>query len=413
VQTQSATIDGVRLLARVEEMARIGATPAGGVTRLTLTDEDRRARDLFDAWCGAAGLTVRIDDMGTQYARYEGGDPALPPVLVGSHLDSVPLGGRYDGPLGVLTALEVVTALRERGIRPRRAIEVVNFTNEEGVRFEPAMVASAVLAGKYTPAFVHSLRDRAGRTYGEELDRIGYRGAVENRPGAVHAYLELHIEQGPVLEAAGLPIAAVEGIVGIRWCEIVLRGQPQHAGPSPMGTRRDAMVAAARIVVAARDLARSYPDPVVATVGRLTPSPGVINQIPAEVVLSLDVRHWTAEGLAEISDRAQEMARKIAAEEGVEIAIATVQDIPPTHFDRRIVDLFAAEAHARGVPHRRMVASAGHDAAYMNLICPTAMLFVRTVGGRSHCETEAIAGEDAIVAAEILCGAVLRLAEEV
>jgi N-carbamoyl-L-amino-acid hydrolase len=393
-------------------MARIGATPAGGVTRLTLTDADREARELFARWAGEAGLTVRVDDLGTQYARMEGAEPGLAPVLIGSHLDSVPAGGQFDGPLGVLTALEVVRTLRDADALPQRPIEVVNFTNEEGARFEPAMVASGVLAGRYTPETVYALTDAAGLTFEAELDRIGYRGAAANRPGAVHAYLEVHIEQGPVLEGEGLPLAAVEGILGIRWLNATFSGQAQHAGPSPMRLRRDAMVAAARAVVGLRELALEYPDPVVATVGRLRPTPGIVNQIPGQVVMSADVRHWRADGLAEIGARAEALLRRVAAEERVEVEIETIQDIPPTRFDERVVGLLERAAGALGIPCRRLTAGAGHDAKYMAEIAPTAMLFVRTVGGKSHCESEAIEWDDARLAGDVLLRAVWELAEE-
>jgi N-carbamoyl-L-amino-acid hydrolase len=406
------SIDPERLRASLLRMARIGATPAGGVTRPALSDTDREARDLFAAWARGAGLALRVDDLGTQYARCEGTDPGLAPVLVGSHLDSVPLGGKFDGPLGVLTALEVVRALRDQGVRTARSVEVVNFTNEEGARFEPAMVASGVLAGRYTPEFVFDRLDADGRSFGAELERIGYRGDRRNRPAAVHAYLELHIEQGPVLEAEGLPIGAVEGILGIRWLNVTLTGQAQHAGPSPMRSRRDAMVAAARIVVGLRDLALAYPDPVVATVGRLRPHPGIVNQIPGQVVMSADVRHWTAEGLAEIGRRAEELIRRVAAEERVGVEVDLLQDVPPTTFDPRIVALIERQAGALGVPCRRLVAGAGHDAKYMSEIAPTAMLFVRTVGGKSHCETEDVHWSDVETAANVLLGSVLALAEE-
>jgi N-carbamoyl-L-amino-acid hydrolase len=312
----------------------------------------------------------------------------------------------------VLTALEVVRTLRDHGVRPARSVEVVNFTNEEGARFEPAMVASAVLAGRYAPEFVYERRDADGRAFGAELDRIGYRGDRRNRPDSVHAYLELHIEQGPVLEAEGLPVAAVEGILGIRWLNVTLSGQAQHAGPSPMRGRRDAMVAAARIAVALRDLALGYPDPVVATVGRLRTYPGIVNQIPGQVVMSADVRHWTAEGLAEIGRRAEELIGRIAAEERVGVEIELLQDVPPTTFDPRIVALLERQAEARGAPRRRLVAGAGHDAKYMSELAPAAMLFVRTVGGKSHCETEAVHWPDVGIAANVLLDSVLALAEE-
>ena len=272
--------NGDRLKASLLEMAKIGATPAGGVTRPALSDADREARDLFARWAQEAGLSVRVDDLGTQYARMEGTDPGAAPLLIGSHLDSVPAGGRFDGALGVMTALEVVRSMRDAGFQPLRPVELVNFTNEEGARFEPALMASGVLAGRFTPDYVYGRTDQDGLRFGDELDRIGYRGSQDNRPEPIHAYLELHIEQGPVLEAEGLPVAVVEGIVGVEWINVTVSGQPQHAGTSPMRTRRDAMVAAARMIAALRDLILQYPDPTAVTVGRIQSVPGVINQIP-------------------------------------------------------------------------------------------------------------------------------------
>lgn len=402
--------NGERLKASLLEMARIGATPAGGVTRPALTDSDREARGLFARWARETGLFVRVDDMGNQYARLEGTDPAAAPVLLGSHLDSVPAGGKFDGAFGVMTALEVMRSLRDAGIRLRRPVEIANFTNEEGVRFEPALLGSGVLVGRFTPEFVYGLRDREGRTLGEELDRIGYRGSIENRPGAIHAYLEAHIEQGPVLEAEGLPIAVVEGIVGVEWLNVTVEGQPQHAGPSPMRMRRDAMVASARMIAAFRDLILTYPDPVAVTVGRIQPVPGVINQIPARVVFSVDLRHSTSAGLDELKARAGEVAQRIAEEERVEVTLESFWRTDPTVFDPGLVDLLDSAARSTGVPYRRMISGAGHDARYLADIAPTAMLFVRTIGGKSHCETEEIEWADAQVAADALLEVVMRLA---
>jgi beta-ureidopropionase / N-carbamoyl-L-amino-acid hydrolase len=403
--------NGERLKASLLEMARIGATPAGGVTRPALTDTDREARDLFARWARESGLSVRVDDVGNQYARLEGSEPAAAPVLLGSHLDSVPAGGKFDGALGVLVALEVVRSLREAGAQPRRSVEIANFSNEEGVRFEPALLGSGVLVGRYTPEFVYGLRDRDGRTFEEELERIGYKGSRQNRPGTIHAYLEAHIEQGPVLEAEGLPLAVVEGIVGVEWVNVTVEGQPQHAGPSPMRMRRDAMVASARMIAALRDLILTYPDPTAVTVGRLQPVPGVINQIPARVVFSLDFRHSTAEGLDELKARSEEVVRRIASEERVDVTFEPFWRTEPTVFDSALVDLLESSARSTGVPYRRMISGAGHDARFVNDVAPTAMLFIRTLGGKSHCETEEIDWTDAQAAADALLEAVLRLAE--
>lgn len=402
--------NGERLRESVEAMARIGATPGGGVSRPALSDEDREARALFAAMAGEAGLSLRVDDLGNQYARMEGTEPDADPVLLGSHLDSVPLGGRFDGVLGVLTPLEVLRTLRERGVVPRRPVEIVNFTNEEGVRFEPAMMSSGVLAGRFDPEYVYARTDREGRTFLQELERIGYRGDRANRPRRIHAFIEVHIEQGPVLEAEGLPLAVVSGILGVQWFDVTLTGQAQHAGPSPMRLRRDAMVTAARIIAAVRDLALEYPDPVVATVGRLQPIPGVINQIPGRVVISIDVRHWADEGLRELAARAEALVRRIAAEERVEVEVDPFWRIAPTVFDPRLVERLEAHAREMGMPLRRVVSGAGHDAKYISEIAPAVMLFVRTIGGKSHCETEAILWEDAAKAADLLLQMVLDLA---
>ncbi len=402
--------NGGRLKASLLEMGKIGGTAAGGVTRLTLSDADKQARDLFAAWARDAGLSVRVDDLGNQYARLEGSEPSAPPVLLGSHLDTVPAGGKFDGAFGVLTALEVARTLRDAGVRTRRSIEVVNFTNEEGARFEPAMIASGTLAGQFAPDYIYDRRDREGRSFGEELDRIGYRGSAANRPEEIHAYIETHIEQGPVLEAEGLPLAAVEGVLGLEWVNVTFKGLSQHAGPSPMRSRRDAMVAAARAVVALRDLALEYPDPAVVTVGRFQPIPGVINQIPGEVIVGIDMRLPSAQVLDEVGERARGLIQRIATEEKVDALVETIRKVPPTIFDRGLVELIEAEIVAEGLPRKRMTSGAGHDAVYINEIAPTAMLFVRTVGGKSHCETEAINWEDAQQAADVLLRVVMRLA---
>jgi N-carbamoyl-L-amino-acid hydrolase len=363
-----STVDGARLKASLLEMAAIGATPAGGVTRLALSEEDRAARDLFAHWARGAGLTVRIDDLGSMYARLAGSEPSLPPVLIGSHLDSVPLGGKFDGPLGVL-------------------------------------------AGRFAVEDVYARRDRDGLVFEEELRRIGYLGDRANRPVAVHAYLELHIEQGPVLEAEGLPVAAVDGVLGIRWYEVTLTGQAQHQGPSPMRTRRDAMVAAARIVHGLRDLMLEYPDPAVGGVGRIRAIPGVMGMIPGQVVLGANVRHFSSDGLAALHRRFGELVGRVAAEERVEPRIDELWHIEPTHFDPNLVAMVEEEIRALGVPVRRMTAGAGHDAQYVAGIAPAAMIFVRTIGGMSHVETEAIEWEDATLGAEVMLGVVRKLAE--
>jgi beta-ureidopropionase / N-carbamoyl-L-amino-acid hydrolase len=403
--------NGDRLKSSLLDMAKIGATPGGGVTRTALSDADREGRDLFVSWLKEADLAVRVDDLGNIYGRLEGTDPDAPPVLMGSHLDSVPSGGRFDGVLGVLTPLEIVRTMRDLGIRPRRSVEVVDWTNEEGARFEPAMMCSGVIAGRFTPEYVYGRTDRDGHVFGEELERIGYKGDIANRPKAIHAYFEVHIEQGPVLEAEALPIGVVTGILGLKWMNITLSGVQQHAGPSPMRSRRDAMVTAGRIIAGLRDLALEYPDPAVATVGRIKATPGIINQIPAQVVLSGDVRHWTAEGHEEMGVRAAAMIKRIAAEEKVAADVDVYWTAAPIEFPAKMVDLVESKVRELGVPYRRIVSGAGHDAQYMHEIAPTGMIFVRTIGGKSHCETEDILWEDAQSAADVLLHAVMEVAE--
>ena len=299
----------------------LGGTPAGGMSRLALSDADRAARDLFVGWLRELGLAVRVDDFGNIYGRRAGADLDAAPVLVGSHLDTVPGGGRFDGILGVVAALEVASALEDAGATTRRPVEVVDYTNEEGARFTPAMLASGGLTGVFTRDYVYSRADREGRTFGDELARIGYRGKEGARPREIAASLELHIEQGPILEAGGESVGVVEGVVGIGWYWVTVRGQSAHAGPTPMTMRRDAMVAAARMIAAARDLARQRGD-VNATTGVLTPEPGVINVIPPTVTFSLDLRAREDAAHDAALAAARERFAAIAAEEGMTVEVA-------------------------------------------------------------------------------------------
>lgn len=403
--------NGERLKDSLLTLAKIGATPGGGVTRVALSDEDRAARDLFVAWLRDAGLAVRVDDLGNIYGRLAGSDAAAAPVMLGSHLDSVPGGGRYDGAFGVMCALEVARTLAEGRVRTRRPVEVVAWTNEEGARFSPSMMASGAVAGIFDVAYVYSRQDRDGLTFGDELARIGYKGERANRPGPIHAYLEPHIEQGPVLEAEGLPLAVVTGILGLKWMNVTLTGVQQHAGPSPMRRRHDAMVAAARIIHGVRDLALSYPDPVVGTVGRIGALPGIINQVPGRVELSVDLRHPEPGGHEELGERALALIERVADEEGVEAKVDVFWTCPPVQFRPEMVNLIEAKVKMVGAPVRRLVSGAGHDAQYIHAIAPTGMLFVRTLGGKSHCETEAVDWADTQLAADVVLQAVLDLAE--
>jgi N-carbamoyl-L-amino-acid hydrolase len=356
-----------------------------------------------------AGLAVRVDDFGTMTGRRAGRDDG-PAILLASHIDSVRNGGRFDGAYGVLAALEVIRTLNDHGVVTRRPLELVNWTNEEGVRFEPAMMASGAVAGRFTRDYVHGRADRAGVRFGDELRRIGYLGDEANRPGPAAAYLELHIEQGPALEAAGQPVGIVEGIVGITWTEVTIEGHADHAGPSPMELRHDALAAAARIISGVEEAARETSD-AVGTVGRIQAEPNVINTIPGRVVMSADFRHPDRATLDGLVDGLRELAADVAAERGVTIGIERFWTSEPTPFDSSVVAAVADAAAALDLPAMRLWSGAGHDAKYAQDIWPSGMIFVRSAGGLSHCEDEYSAPADLAAGANVLLQAALRLAE--
>lgn len=388
----------------------LGGTPAGGMTRLALTDTDREARDLFIAWLREERLEPRVDDFGNIYGRRAGAEPALPPVLVGSHLDTVPGGGRFDGIVGVVAALEVASALNEAGTQTRHPLDIVNWTNEEGARFTPAMLASGAVTGVFARKWVYARTDRHGLTFGDELARIGYLGEEAARPSAIAASLELHIEQGPILEAGGESVGIVEGVVGIRWCTVTVRGQSAHAGPTPMAVRRDAMVAAARMIVAARDLARARGD-INATVGNLIPEPGVINVIPPTVTFNLDLRGRVEATLeAVVAKDLRSRFDAIAREEGIAYELIVDWSVPPTPFASVIKDRAEALCRERGYSARRLWAGAGHDSQYLARVTQAAMIFTPTIGGLSHCETEDAPWPDIVKATDIMLALAVELA---
>jgi beta-ureidopropionase / N-carbamoyl-L-amino-acid hydrolase len=388
----------------------LGGTPAGGMNRLALTDTDRDARDLFVTWLREERLEPRVDDFGNIYGRRAGTDAALPPVLVGSHLDTVPGGGRFDGIVGVVAALEVASVLNEARLTTRHPLDIVNWTNEEGARFTPAMLASGAVTGVFAREWVYARADRHGLTFGDELNRIGYLGDESARPSTIAASLELHIEQGPILEAGGESVGIVEGVVGIRWCTVTVRGQSAHAGPTPMDVRHDAMVAAARMIVAARDLARERGD-INATVGNLTPEPGVVNVIPPTVTFSLDLRGRVDATLeAVVADNLRASFDTIAREEGVTYDLVVDWSVPPTPFAAAIKDRAEALCRERGYSARRLWAGAGHDSQYLARVTQAAMIFTPTIGGLSHCETEDAPWPDIAKATDIMLALAVELA---
>ncbi len=386
--TQPLRINGQRLWDSLMEMAKIGATPKGGVCRLALTDLDREGRDLFVRWAREAGCTISVDRMGNVFARRAGRDDTLPPVVTGSHADSQPTGGKFDGIYGVLGGLEVIRSLNDHGIETDRPVEVVIWTNEEGSRFAPAMVASGVFAGVFTLDYGLSRADVDGKTMGEELQRIGYAGEQPmGKP--IHAAFELHIEQGPILEAENKTIGVVTHAQGQRWYEVVFTGQESHAGPTPMPRRKDALLGAARVIDLVNRIGLAHAPFACATVGMIQNHPNSRNVIPGRVFFTIDIRHPDDAVLAEMDREVRDGIARIAAETRVEVS--TLEQIfyyKPVAFDADCVASVRAGAERFGYSYRDMVSGAGHDACYLANVAPTSMVFVPCVDGISHNEVE-------------------------
>ncbi|WP_324728945.1 M20 family metallo-hydrolase [Pseudomonas chlororaphis] len=405
-----ARVNGERLWASLMEMAQIGATAKGGVTRLALSDEDRRGRDLFVAWAEAAGCTIRIDAMGNIFARRAGRNDELAPVLTGSHGDSQPAGGKFDGIYGVLAGLEVLRTLNDLGIETERPIEVVNWTNEEGSRFAPAMIASGVYAGVFDLEYGLSRVDAEGVSIGEALQRIGYAGTHPVGGQAVHAAFELHIEQGPILEAQGLTIGVVSGAQGQRWYEVELLGRSAHAGTTPMDHRLDAVLGFARVVEAVNQLGLEQGAEGRATVGMANLFPNSRNVVPGRVFFSVEFRHPDEAVLARQDQQLREAVARIAERIGLQHSVKQIFQYAPIAFDRDCVEVVRAASAALGHSHRPMISGAGHDACYLNRVVPTAMIFVPCVDGLSHNEAEAIHPHWATAGADVLLQSILAKA---
>ncbi|HET9491274.1 MAG TPA: Zn-dependent hydrolase [Methylomirabilota bacterium] len=380
-------IERSRLEHSIQTLGRIGETARGGLTRLALSDDDKRARDQMVAWMREARLSVTVDQMGNIFGERPGAG-ALPPVVIGSHVDSVPTGGKYDGQLGVLCGLEVIRALDQHGVRTRHPVTLAIFTNEEGARFQPAMIASGVMAGKISLEDAYNARDKDGRRLLDELERIGYLGSEPCVARPLRAYLELHIEQGPFLEEEGLSVGVVEGIVAISWSRLTVHGVQDHAGPTPMRSRHDALVAAAEVITGVRRLAKDLGPDTVTTVGNLTVQPNIVNAIPGRVVLSIDIRDPRDETLARARPMLDRLVKEACEREGVRWELEHYWQVPYTAFDPGVVTVVERAARAAGARYRRIRSGAGHDAQYMAAIAPAGMIFVPSHDGRSHCEEE-------------------------
>jgi N-carbamoyl-L-amino-acid hydrolase len=406
---ENLQIDGGRLWDSLMEMAAIGATPKGGVCRLTLTDLDKQSRDLFIAWCESAGCTVAVDAIGNIFARRPGRDDTLPPVVTGSHLDSQPTGGKFDGAYGVLAGLELIRTLNDAAVETDAPVEVVVWTNEEGSRFPPAMMGSGVFAGKFTLEEAYATTDVDGKRVDEELERIGYKGdGCGDRP--IGAYFEAHIEQGPVLEAEEKTIGVVTGAQGQRWYEVTYTGMEAHAGPTPMARRRDALVGAARLVQAVNRIGHEFQPDACATVGMMQVHPNSRNVIPGRVFSTIDFRHPDDDRLAAMDETLRREAAEIASACDLDLEIEQILYFPPSPFDEKCVAAVRTAADRAGHPHRDIVSGAGHDAVYMATVAPSGMIFVPCEDGISHNEIENATPDDLAAGCQVLLHAVLETA---
>ena len=409
--TGGLRVNGDRLWDSLMQLARIGGTPKGGVCRLTLTEPDRQGRDAFIGWAKGAGLAVRVDGIGNIFARREGSDAAAAPVMIGSHLDSQPSGGKFDGAYGVMAGLEVVRTLNDANFRTRTPVEVAAWTNEEGSRFVPTMMGSGVFAGVYALDYALAQTDVDGISVKHALETIGFSGAA--KPHQVGAYFEAHIEQGPVLEATATTIGVVQGALGQRWFDVLITGQDSHAGPTPMETRKDALLAASRLVLEVNRIATTFPDYARGTVGSMLVKPNSRNVVPGEVRMTVDLRNAKDATLSAMVDELKGRATAIAGECRVAIELKEVVYFPPSEFAPDLVASVRSAARDLGYSHRDIVSGAAHDAVYLARVAPTAMVFVPCEGGISHNEIESARPEDIAAGCNVLLQAVIARAGSV
>ncbi|CAA2106636.1 N-carbamoyl-L-amino acid hydrolase [Methylobacterium bullatum] len=408
--THNLRVDGARLWSTIMETARFGATPAGGINRLTLSQEDGRVRDWFRDACEAAGLDVRVDALGTQFALRRGRDMTRLPVACGSHLDTQPTGGKFDGILGTLAGLEVMRALNDAGIETEAPLLLINWTNEEGSRYAPAMMASAAYAGEFTVEDIHSRRDAAGIEVRQALEAIGYLGDEAVGERRIGAFVELHIEQGPILEAEGTTIGVVEGGQGIAWFDGVVTGFESHAGTTPMPRRRDALTGFAEIALAVERIAHAHGPTAVATIGEAAIGAPSRNVIPGRIRFTLDVRDPNAETLDAVESELRAELDAIADRRKLTIELTRIWRKEPVPFDAGVVGAVEAATKGLGFSHRRMVSGAGHDACNIAALAPTAMIFVPCRDGISHNEAESATQGDCTAGADVLLQTLLTLA---
>lgn len=408
---ENLRINGDRLWESIHSIAKIGPGIAGGSNRQTVTDEDAEGRALFQKWCEDAGMTMGVDQMGTMFMRREGTDPDALPVYVGSHLDTQPTGGRYDGVLGVLAGLEIVRTLNDLNIKTKHPIVVTNWTNEEGTRFAPAMMASGVFAKQFTQDEAYAKEDAEGKKFGDELARIGWKGSEEVGTRDMHAFFELHIEQGPILEAEGVDIGVVTHGQGLSWTQVTITGKESHTGSTPMPMRKNAGLGMARVLNLVDEIAWSHAPDAVGAAGHIEVYPNSRNVIPGKVIFTVDFRSPNLDVINDMEKRLDIGAKKICGDMDLQIEIEKVGGFDPVTFDENCVTAVRDAAERLGYSHRNLISGAGHDACWINRCAPTAMVMCPCVDGLSHNEAEEISQEWSTAGAEVLFHAVVETAE--
>jgi N-carbamoyl-L-amino-acid hydrolase len=409
-ETSQIRVNGQRLWESIMAIGEIGPGEHGGSCRLALTDADRDGRDLFIRWCKEIGCSITIDDMGNIFARRDGRNNELAPIVAGSHLDTQPHGGKFDGIYGVLAALEAVRTLHDNNVTTQAPVEIVVWTNEEGSRFAPAMISSGVYAGLFEKDYAWSITDSDGKRQGDELKRIGYMGELPCGSNPIGALLEAHIEQGPILEDDNHQIGVVIGGQGQRWYDVTIKGQDSHAGSTPMRGRRDALVAAAEIITMIQALALEFAPQAVSTVGEMVVKPNSRNTIPGEVFFSIDIRNPDDQVLAQMAEQLNARVAAIVEKHGVEYELNEIWDKAPVKFDPDCITAVAAATNSLGYSNQQMVSGAGHDACQICLVAPTSMIFVPCAGGLSHNEQESAEPADLEAGCNVLLHAMLILA---
>ncbi len=396
------SVNNTRLIDRFETISAIGKTKNGGVTRLALSERDKEARDVFVNWLKELNLDVRIDDFGNIYGIKYGTNQQLKPIVMGSHLDSVIKGGKYDGTLGVLVGLEVIESFIEQNIEHERSLIVVNFTNEEGARFPKPMLCSGGITGVFNKEEIYELKDDDGLRFIDELKKISYLGDEKNRLQEVEAFIELHIEQGPVLVENEAKVGVVKGIQGLAWYEVTFLGEADHAGPTPMKKRKDAFIGVAKSIYKLTQWVKSLNDETSITFGKASVEPNIINVIPGKATFSIDLRHPDKEILSERIATMKEVLVKVALEERLDSQIKELSHMNPVEFSESLVSKLETISKIENLEMKTMYSGAGHDAMYMNRIGPTVMIFVPSLNGKSHCEEEISSWEDIISCSNVM-----------